>query len=62
MDRCHRCKSEWLVPELTPPTWRVLDSTEHVGQIERIDESSIADAEDVEDVEDAEDAEEAATE
>lgn len=56
MERCHRCKSEWLVPELTPPTWRVLDSTEHVGQIERIDENSIADAED------AEDAEEAATE
>jgi len=25
MARCHRCGSKWLVPELTPPTWRVLD-------------------------------------
>lgn len=25
MDRCHRCKSKWHVPELIPPTWRVLD-------------------------------------
>ena len=24
MSRCHRCKSDWHVPELTPPTWRVL--------------------------------------
>jgi len=23
MNRCHRCGSKWLVPELTPPTWRV---------------------------------------
>ena len=25
MDRCHRCGSDWHVPELTPPDWRVLD-------------------------------------
>jgi len=25
MDRCHRCNSPWEVPELNPPTWRVLD-------------------------------------
>ena len=25
MDRCHRCGSKWHVPELTPPTWRVVD-------------------------------------
>ena len=24
MPRCHRCGSKWDVPELTPPTWRVL--------------------------------------
>jgi len=24
MPRCHRCGSKWHVPELTPPTWRVL--------------------------------------
>lgn len=24
MDRCHHCKSVWHVPELSPPTWRVL--------------------------------------
>ena len=26
MDRCHRCGSKWRVPELTAPTWRVVDS------------------------------------
>ncbi len=26
MARCHRCGSKWHVPELTPPTWRVVDS------------------------------------
>ena len=26
MARCHRCGSKWRVPELTPPTWRVIDS------------------------------------
>jgi hypothetical protein len=25
MNKCHRCGSKWHVPELTPPTWRVLD-------------------------------------
>jgi len=30
MDKCHRCGSVWQVPELTPPTWRVLDKK---GQI-----------------------------
>ncbi len=24
MSKCHRCGSKWHVPELTPPTWRVL--------------------------------------
>jgi len=24
MAKCHRCKSDWLVPELRPPVWRVL--------------------------------------
>jgi len=24
MDKCHRCGSKWDVPELTPPTWRVI--------------------------------------
>ncbi|MBW7991686.1 MAG: hypothetical protein FVQ84_16955 [Planctomycetes bacterium] len=46
MDRCHRCKSKWLVPELTPPAWRVLDGTEQKAeQTERVNECSIADAE-----------------
>ena len=49
MDRCHRCKSEWLVPELTPPAWRVLDGTEQKAeQTERVDEGSIAGAENAE--------------
>jgi len=26
MDKCHRCASQWHVPDLTPPPWRVLDS------------------------------------
>ncbi len=25
MAKCHRCKSDWHVPELIPPTWRVVD-------------------------------------
>jgi hypothetical protein len=25
MDKCHRCKSKWHVPELIPPVWRVID-------------------------------------
>jgi hypothetical protein len=44
MDRCHRCKSEWLVPELTPPAWRILDGVQ-TEPAERADEGSIADAE-----------------
>jgi len=28
MAKCHRCKSDWLVPELVPPAWRVLDGGE----------------------------------
>jgi len=30
MAKCHRCKSDWLVPELIPPAWRVLDSGEQI--------------------------------
>lgn len=45
MDRCHRCKSEWFVPELTPPAWRVLDGAGRVAQIEIAGEGSIAGAE-----------------
>ncbi len=25
MAKCHRCSAKWLIPELTPPTWRVID-------------------------------------
>ncbi|MHC4214772.1 MAG: hypothetical protein ACYSWP_15525 [Planctomycetota bacterium] len=25
MNKCHRCSSKWMIPELTPPTWRVID-------------------------------------
>jgi hypothetical protein len=25
MNKCHRCSAKWLIPELTPPTWRVID-------------------------------------
>jgi hypothetical protein len=25
-DRCHRCGSKWRMPELIPPTWRVVDN------------------------------------
>jgi hypothetical protein len=28
MDQCHRCGSPWVVPELTPPGWRVLGAPE----------------------------------
>ena len=28
MAKCHRCKSDWHVPELIPPAWRVLNETE----------------------------------
>jgi len=30
MEKCHRCGSKWYVPELIPPTWRVLDGEEQV--------------------------------
>ena len=26
MEKCHRCASDWHVPELIPPAWRVLDA------------------------------------
>ncbi|MBN1972805.1 MAG: hypothetical protein JW787_04155 [Sedimentisphaerales bacterium] len=26
MDKCHCCKSKWHIPELIPPTWRILNS------------------------------------
>jgi hypothetical protein len=46
MDKCHRCKGEWLVPELTPPAWRVLDGTKQKAeQAEKVNEGPIADAE-----------------
>jgi hypothetical protein len=41
MDKCHRCKSDWHVPELTPPLWRVLDGTEQVQNSSPIDEEEI---------------------
>ena len=39
MAKCHRCKSDWHVPELTPPAWRVLKGAE------KVDDSSTVDAE-----------------
>ena len=39
MAKCHRCKSDWHVPELTPPAWRVLKGAE------KVDGGSTADAE-----------------
>jgi hypothetical protein len=46
MDRCHRCKSEWLVPELAPPAWRVLEGAVQAEKAEMSsDEGSVADAE-----------------
>jgi hypothetical protein len=39
MAKCHRCGSKWLVPELTPPAWRVLKGAE------KVDGGSTADAE-----------------
>jgi hypothetical protein len=41
MDKCHRCKSGWHVPELTPPLWRVLNGTEQVQNSSPIDEEEI---------------------
>ncbi|MHC4726326.1 MAG: hypothetical protein ACYS17_03790, partial [Planctomycetota bacterium] len=65
MDRCHRCKSDWFVPELTPPAWRVLDGTEHaerVEEIERAEQPEQIERADEESISDAEGAEEATTE
>jgi hypothetical protein len=31
MERCHRCGSLWIVPELTPPAWRVVELPERAG-------------------------------
>jgi hypothetical protein len=31
MEKCHRCGSKWYVPELIPPTWRVLDGENQVS-------------------------------
>ncbi|MBN1805015.1 MAG: hypothetical protein JW837_07180 [Sedimentisphaerales bacterium] len=56
MNKCHRCKSAWFVPELTPPTWRVLDGVDQTVEVERTDKDSIGP------VESADDTEEAATE
>jgi hypothetical protein len=39
MPKCHRCKSDWHVPELTPPAWRVLKGAE------KVDGGSMVDAE-----------------
>ncbi len=38
MPKCHRCKSDWYIPELTPPAWRVLKGAE------KIDGGSTSDA------------------
>jgi hypothetical protein len=54
MDRCHRCKSKWFVPELVPPAWRVLDGTVQAEKVEITDESSIAGADSTEGAEEAE--------
>ncbi len=62
MARCHRCKSEWLVPELTPPAWRVLDGADQTVQVERADEGSITGAENEEGSGDVEGAVEEETE
>lgn len=37
MERCHLCNSLWDVPELIPPTWRVLDGG--MSSVEQGDES-----------------------
>lgn len=31
-ERCHRCGSPWVVPELAPPAWRVLGEQEQEGE------------------------------
>ncbi len=42
MDKCHRCKSGWHVPELTPPLWRVLNDPEQIQSSPPADEEEIA--------------------
>jgi hypothetical protein len=37
-EKCHRCGSPWVVPELVPPAWRVL------GEPEEAEESSASEA------------------
>jgi hypothetical protein len=27
MENCHRCGARWLVPELAPPLWRVINES-----------------------------------
>jgi hypothetical protein len=31
-EKCHRCGSPWVVPELVPPAWRVLGEPEEAGE------------------------------
>jgi hypothetical protein len=54
MHKCHRCKSDWFVPELTPPAWRVLNGAEQPEQLEQANENPVTDAEIAEDTEGAE--------
>jgi hypothetical protein len=54
MDKCHRCKSDWLVPELTPPAWRVLNGAQQPERLEQTDESTVAGEESAEGLEGAE--------
>ncbi len=42
MAKCHRCKSAWLVPELIPPAWRVLDGAENVDESSKVDAAETA--------------------
>ena len=39
MDRCHRCGGKWHIPELTPPTWRVLDGTKQAYDSSPVEET-----------------------
>ena len=39
MDRCHRCGGKWHIPELTPPTWRVLDGTKQTHDNSSVEET-----------------------
>ena len=33
MNKCHLCKSDWYIPELIPPSWRILKGVEQVDDI-----------------------------